>query len=756
MAWLRLGALVAGVVMVAFAVGLSVVNTHENRSALDRQLAREDRKQVTAITEYFARARDLLLLQAQNDAFTDFYAASGTRDSKIAEGDPSLVKAVGSLSYLEHLYDGRVGEICFIDIHGAENARLVKGRQASFAELSRDESHNPFFQPTIDVGVGNVYQAAAYISPDTHDLVISNSTMLPGLPPGEQALVHFEVSMASFASINSDSNIRFLIVDATTGATIADSAGKVPVNAEQTPGDMAMLQQLRTSGDQSGIATINGQRAAFEHLRRTATNANDWYIIAASPPADPGLGGYFDMRSIALIGAACALFMLAFLSFRGYQRRLELAAVTDGLTGLPNRNMLSADAERAIELRRKDGGKVAVLLVDLDRFKDVNDTLGHQSGDQLLTAVGPRIRSVLRDADTIARLGGDEFAVLLPSIHGPAEALEVAARIRRCLRDPFVIGEIALEVEASVGIAVAPDHGDDFMLLLQHADMAMYNAKLFGLGASLYETSLDSHDPRRLSLLAELRLALDHDELVLHYQPKVSIADDTVCGAEALLRWEHPQRGLTMPDAFVPYAEHTALIQPLTDWALERAIKDVRAWLDAGREIPVSVNVSARSLHDNHLCETIARLLDEYRVPSRMLVVEITETAIMTEPTKAREVLATLDAMGVQVSVDDFGTGHASLVYLTTLPIHELKIDRTFVTDVCTRQDHAVIIRSVVDLGHNLGLRVVAEGVEDDATRDRLALAGCLFAQGYRWSRPVPVDVLDAWMDRGRTPVGRH
>ncbi|MEY2554341.1 MAG: hypothetical protein QOC57_2201, partial [Ilumatobacteraceae bacterium] len=534
-----------------------------------------------------------------------------------------------------------------------------------------------------------------------------------------------------------------------TGTTIADSSTGSGVRKA----DERAFADLAGSGRDNGVATVGSLRVAFEHRQRTSANANDWYIIAAAPALETGIASYLGVRTLLLVGAALTLLVLALASFRSYQRRLEHAAVTDALTGLPNRDRLCNAVKQALSGRRRRGGEVAVLVIDLDRFKEVNDTLGHHCGDQLLMAVGPRIRSVLRDGDTIARLGGDEFGLLLPGVTGPSEAIDIARRIIDKLSEPFQINDLALEVEASIGIAIAPQHGDDYTELLQHADTAMYLAKLSGLGVSLYDRALDSHDPRRLSLLGELRHALDNDELTLYYQPKTLLQTDELRGVEALVRWNHPQRGLMMPDEFIPYAEHTSLIQPLTDWVIERAARDIRSWLDAGREISVSVNVSARSLHDNRLCDSIAERLQRYDVPSHLLVVEITETAIMTEPAKAREVLVALNAMGVEVSIDDFGTGHSSLAYLTSLPIHELKIDKSFVTHMCSRTDDAVIVRSVIDLGHNLGLRVVAEGVENAGTREQLVEAGCVMAQGYLWSKPLPVGDFDAWLEAHRQPV---
>ena len=334
-----------------------------------------------------------------------------------------------------------------------------------------------------------------------------------------------------------------------------------------------------------------------------------------------------------------------------------------------------------------------------------------------------------------------------------ADALEVAQRVLAGFSEPFQVENLAIEMKASIGVAIAPRHGTDYALLLQHADTAMYVAKVSGSGVSVYDPALHSHDPQRLSMLGDLRRAIDNQELALHYQPKTCLPTNTTCGMEALLRWHHPRRGLTMPGDFIPYAEHTSLIQPLTKWVIEHAIRDMRSWLDEGRELLVSINVSARSLHDFRLCDVIAEKLKRYDVPSRLLVLEITETAFMTEPAKAREVLIALSAMGIELSIDDFGTGHSSLTYLTSLPIHELKIDKSFVMAMGHGTDDAVIVKSVIDLGHNLGLRVVAEGVEDRRTCDLLVEAGCRMAQGYLWSRPIPFDRIGPWIDMLLEPV---
>ncbi len=330
--------------------------------------------------------------------------------------------------------------------------------------------------------------------------------------------------------------------------------------------------------------------------------------------------------------------------------------------------------------------------------------------------MGERLRAALRQVDTVARLGGDEFAVLLPRIAAAEGATAVAEKLRATFDEPFLLEGLTLDVEASIGVALYPDHGSDPDELLQRADIAMYVAKETHAGFVLFDPRLDQHSPRRLALLGELRRAIDHQQLVVHYQPKVDAQSGRVLGVEALVRWQHPEHGLVPPDEFIPLAERTGLIGPLTHYVLDAALRQCRAWQHAGHELSVAVNVSARRLLDLEFPDEVATLLARWEVPARLLVVEITESTIMADPTRALEILSRLHDMGVQLAIDDFGTGYSSMAYLKNLPVHELKIDRSFVTHMTSNTSDAVIVRSTVDLGRNLGLRVVAEGVEDQTT----------------------------------------
>ena len=389
------------------------------------------------------------------------------------------------------------------------------------------------------------------------------------------------------------------------------------------------------------------------------------------------------------------------------------------------------------------------MVMDLDHFKEINDTLGHYHGDRLLQLVGQRLSSSLRAADTVARLGGDEFAILLPNVRDSAHAVEVARKLLESLSRSFEIDGLSLEVGGSVGIACFPEHGADGETLLQRADIAMYVAKgAHGTGARLYEKEQDGHSVQRLALAGELRRAIETGELVLHYQPKVDVATGRVVGAEALCRWQHPSLGLIMPADFVPMAEHTGLITPLTKHVLDLALEQICRWRDDGKHLSVAVNLSARSFLDSQLLEEeLPALLLEKAIDPALLELEITESMIVGDPQRARGVLEGLNDLGVTVAIDDFGTGYSSLAYLRELPVDEIKIDRSFVLEMKGDRSGETIVRSIIDLAHNLGLRAVAEGVEDQGLLTRLTELGCDTAQGYHISRPLPAERLEQWLE---------
>ncbi len=458
---------------------------------------------------------------------------------------------------------------------------------------------------------------------------------------------------------------------------------------------------------------------------------------------------------VFLAGLGLAALLASFT--RGHRRQLDVErsqalhdSLHDALTGLPNRTLLADRFSQALRADTRTGTSTGLLLTDLDRFKEINDTFGHHYGDELLRQVGPRMASVLRDVDTVARLGGDEFAVLLPEVHSVDDALTVAGKLREALERPFQVEGVDLDVEASIGVVRSGEHGEDATVLLQRADIAMYIAKTQQVGVFAYDPTADGHSPAKLALHGDLRRALDRGELVLHFQPKLSISTGDVVSAEALVRWQHPERGLLFPDTFIPLAEHTGLIGPLTRYVLDAAITQARVWADAGRALAVSVNLSARNLLDETLPTHVAELLAAHDVPAALLELEVTESALMTEPARAQQLLEQLAGLGVRISIDDFGAGYTSLGQLKTLPVDELKIDKAFVLTMTEDRSNSLIVHSIVDLGHNLGLTIVAEGVETEQALAALRAFGCDVAQGYHLSRPVPVAALDAWL-LGRT-----
>jgi len=425
----------------------------------------------------------------------------------------------------------------------------------------------------------------------------------------------------------------------------------------------------------------------------------------------------------------------------------EHRASHDALTELPNRTLLRQRLDVGLASARRRGLSVVVLILDLDDFKAVNDTLGHHYGDLLLTQVAPRLRTALRQEDTLARLGGDEFAVLLEDVAGSTDGVDVAERILTALERPFEVNSLSLDVRASVGIACFPKDGYDADVLLQHADAALYVAKDSARPYQVYAAEEDAHSIDRLALAAQLRRGIERDELVLHYQPKVALRDGHAHGVEVLVRWNHPELGLIGPDGFIPLAEHTGLIKPLTDYVIEGALRQRKEWDELGLLVRMSVNISTRSLLDRELATTIARLLRKYDLRPDVIQLEITESKIVADLGRARSVLGELRAMGVTIAIDDFGTGFSSLSQLQQLPVDEIKIDRSFVTSFHTSANDAAIVRSTIDLGHNLSVHVTAEGVESDAIREELAALGCDYAQGFSLSRPQPAKecLEDLW-----------
>jgi diguanylate cyclase (GGDEF)-like protein len=495
--------------------------------------------------------------------------------------------------------------------------------------------------------------------------------------------------------------------------------------------DDADLRVLRTYAPVA-LRGSTGAVAIFQDYEPIARAAQATFLPIA---------GVFEAVLLALFVVLVPILRRVTRRIRRQMDEIAHRALHDDLTGLPNRVLFRDRVELALLAARRAGGSAVALVLDVDRFKEVNDALGHETGDVLLRELGARLREDRRGGETLARLGGDEFGILLPTAT-LEEAAVVSARVHSLLEQAFVLRDFPVEVAASIGIAAYPEHGADVDTLLQHADVAMYVAKQAHAQTAVYDAEQDTNDAARLGLAGELRRAIDDKELVVHFQPKAELASGQIVGAEALVRWEHPERGFVPPNEFVPIAERIGLIKPLTSYVLMSALKQCAEWNASGLELHVAVNLTIPDLLDLELPGRIAAMLAETGVRPEQLELEITESTILADPFRVRQVLDDLNEMGLRLAIDDFGTGYSSLAYLKRLPVQTIKVDRSFVMGMCENASDATIVRSTIDLGRNLGLEVVAEGVESQEVWNVLRTHGCSLAQGYLIARPLPADEL--------------
>lgn len=455
--------------------------------------------------------------------------------------------------------------------------------------------------------------------------------------------------------------------------------------------------------------------------------------------------------AVLVAGGLVLLWILLFRTVSNASRRLRShatenarLALLDPLTGLPNRRLLAERIDRAAIAAARSGQPMGLLLLDVDGFKEINDTLGHNRGDTLLVEIAARLSTVVRDADTVARLGGDEFAILAPTIASLLDADRLARRVHAVFDEPFVIDELALHVDCSVGLAVLPHHASDVTELFQRADIAMYGAKTTHVGVLVYDAESDDSSTDWL-LLGDLRVALGTAQLSVHYQPKIDLISGQVVGLEALLRWNHPVRGNIPPNLFIPIAERSGLIRTLTRYVLEMVLTQVAEWDRVKARfayLPVAVNLSARNLVESDFAEFVEDLLASHMVEPSRLELELTESALIEDPVRTHQMLHRLSELGVTLAVDDFGTGYTSMAALESMPLTTLKIDRSFVVRMSDDPAGVTLVRAMVELAHEFGLAVVAEGVEDEDVTDQLRALGCDVGQGFLWSRPVSGDDL--------------
>ena len=513
------------------------------------------------------------------------------------------------------------------------------------------------------------------------------------------------------------------------------------------------------AGAAAVVATIlssyfNEGGISFEAVMASQRHNMVLWILDAMPFIFPIWGQYV---SSLLSYEASAMVLDQTNELRTYTIALEQKATHDSthdsLTNLPNRILFIDRLQQALNLASREKTRLAVCILDIDRFKEVNDTLGHYSGDRLIKQVALRLTGAIRESDTLARIGGDEFGFMLPKIRSEEDLKKLGKKLQKALKTPFIIENLALDVSASIGAAMFPEHGNDVDTLIQRADVAMYLAKQDKTGIVIYSKDLDGHSPHRLTLGGELREALNKNELVLYFQPKVHCTSDKCHAAEVLIRWQHPTHGFMTPDQFIPMAERTGLIPDVTVWVLKHALRQCREWHKAGITLEISVNVSSLCLLDPEFPDVLTGLLASHELPAKSLMIEITETSIMANPERSYHVLNRVAELGVGVSIDDFGTGYSSLAYLKKLPASEIKIDKTFVKDMMENESDRTIVNATIQLGHNLGLTVVAEGVEDAATFNTLKAMGCDILQGYFISEPIGPDRFFAWIAEN-TPHG--
>jgi diguanylate cyclase (GGDEF)-like protein len=564
-----------------------------------------------------------------------------------------------------------------------------------------------------------------------------------------------------------DATLRLIKGEAASGSAERASANRILSLHQEYQALTDRIFQLLDADHSKRATTLENARVApiLDRLTTSLSRLEEAHHVevVAQLTAAQRDGALLQIGTPILLGLILVLLCIFILVTRDYRRTVERQALHDALTGLPNRLLFADRVDHAVAGAARTGAEPVVMLLDIDRFKDVNDTLGHHYGDQLLIELAGRLKASLRPADTVARLGADEFAVLLPD-GGAAAGTLAATRILASLDRPFTLAGITVGVEASIGIASGDTRSLEAVFdkesadarmpgLLQHADTAMYQAKRERDGFRHYVPGQEGSTTAHLTLLGELRQAFDRDELVLHYQPKIAVDSGDLLGVEALVRWQHPTRGLLGPGEFIDLAEGTTLIHRLTDIVLGKALALTRCLLDQGLHVPVAVNVSARSLLDQTFPAKVASRLAEAGISASMLCLELTESTIMSDPDGALAILQQLHEVGIRLSVDDFGTGYSSMAYLKVLPVDELKIDRSFIKDMTTNDSDNILVQSAVDLGHNLGLSVVAEGVEDQETLAALQTAGADIVQGYYLARPMTAELLKPWIaDRAEQP----
>ncbi len=602
---------------------------------------------------------------------------------------------------------------------------------------------------------------AALMASTAIEPLLTSRDLRAGLSPAEQAAIENIANRAVAAGTVMRLRVRDLdgnVVYSQDGSGLAEAPEDDALEAAD--GEVE-AEITRLNSDANDVGPLGAQVVEVYMPLSGGSAGTRVGVLEVYLPYEPiradiaaGLSTLYKDLAVGLLVLYVVLAGIAFVTTRRLRqqaRRNAYLAEHDLLTELPNRGRFLATVAEMAE--GPAGGRAAVAVLDLDRFKEVNDSLGHDNGDELLQHLAERLSAAVRPGDVVARLGGDEFGVVLAQVADEDTATAALERLVAVVGQPVQVGGLPLSPEASVGFALLPDDGASADVLLQRADIAMYVAKSSHAGVVRYDPAQDHYDAERLAVVSELRRALADGELVLHYQPKLRMSDGVVNGVEALVRWNHPRHGLLYPDAFLPLAEQTGLIDPLTDWVVGEALRQMHEWSGPAAGLSVAVNVSARNLSQASFADRVLAAVALSGLEPGRLVLEITETALFTDVERATASLHRLDGAGVPISLDDFGQGQTSLGYLSRLPLRELKVDRAFVTDLTRVPTNAAIVRSLVDLAHNLGFVVVAEGVEDAHTLTELGDMGCDFAQGFLMARPMPAADLTTWMAEHRADV---
>ncbi len=659
--------------------------------------------------------------------------------------DKQLQSLASVYALLDKVYIG--GETLSVDLSYSLNAAIQSFAVTDAAMDERKISVRAIFLPLRN-RTGDVEQVLIQLQDRSSEL---NS--LKVLLKQQRELLESEASYKAFIANSSEAIWCYdMVPPISLDHAIEMQVELMAEHARLSQGNKVLVTMLGAKSLQDiigmGLRDSGSTRYAFDlqYFVKNKYQMNDHDIVRED---SKGRRFYFQISCVGVIENNCLTRVWGTTKDvtvgKRYQQKLEHISLHDSLTGLPNRANIYQEIEH---FYAKEGDALgALLFIDLDRFKEINDTLGHQVGDRLLQLIGPRIKSEMSEINgTVARMGGDEFAIFLPSIRNQQHAVVFAHCILDALRLEFNLDVFCAEISASIGIVLAPTQAKDVNELMRFADVAMYHAKEQMSGIAVYKPEIDPHSPKRLAMMSELGRAIREDQLCLYYQPKVNLETKTFYGFEALLRWNHPELGFVPPNDFIPIAEVTSLIHPLTAWVLEKSIAQCCLWHSQGLNVSVAVNLSARNLLDENMPKLVRTLLQKYNLPASVLELEITESSIMTDPTRALRVLQQLHELGAQLSIDDFGTGYSSLAYLKKLPVQTLKIDYSFIRNMLEDRQDELIVESTIHLAHSLSLKVVAEGVENAALIDRLTRMGCDEAQGYHIGRPMALAQIDGWM----------